>query len=239
MEQTWPEAIFLDLDDTILAFSDSAEPCWQRLCEKYASRLGGLAPETLLAVVNEVRSWFWQDPERHRRGRLNLDAARREIVSQVFSRLQLHTPNLAEEMADSYTAEREETVQPFPGALEALHQLRRKSRHLALITNGRGEDQRRKIVKFNLASFFDYILIEGEFGVGKPDAQVYHHVLQQVGVVAAATWMVGDNLEWDVAAPQRVGIRGIWLDYARRGLPETSLVRPDHIIGHLSELIEE
>ena len=31
--------------------------------------------------------------------------------------------------------------------------------------------------------------------------------------------MVGDNLEWDVAEPQRQGIYGIWIDIRGRGLP--------------------
>jgi putative hydrolase of the HAD superfamily len=30
-------------------------------------------------------------------------------------------------------------------------------------------------------------------------------------VTAADAWMVGDNIEWDVAAPMRLGMRGIWI----------------------------
>ena len=51
--------------------------------------------------------------------------------------------------------------------------------------------------------------------------------------------MVGDNLEWDVAAPQRLGIVGIWLDVLGTGLPEASAVTPDRIIRSLSELLPE
>ena len=142
-------------------------------------------------------------------------------------------------MADSYTSEREETVQPFPGAIEALQQLRHQSKHLALITNGQSETQRQKINRLNLAPFFDYILIEGEFGVGKPDDRVYRHILGQFEVGAESAWMVGDNLEWDVASPQRVGMKGIWVDYARVGLPASSVTKPDQIIQHLSGLIQQ
>jgi putative hydrolase of the HAD superfamily len=85
--------------------------------------------------------------------------------------------------------------------------------------------------------FFDTILIEGEFGAGKPDEQVYHHVLKQMKVEPAETWMVGDNLEWDVAGAQRVGILGIWLDIAGAGLPASSPVVPDRIIRSLDGLV--
>ena len=36
--------------------------------------------------------------------------------------------------------------------------------------------------------------------------------------------MVGDNLEWEVAAPQRLGIHAIWLDAYKAGLPAGSLI---------------
>jgi hypothetical protein len=47
---------------------------------------------------------------------------------------------------------------------------------------------------------------------------------------------VGDNLEWDVAAPQRLGIYGIWNDYLNKGLPPTTNIHPDRIINSISEL---
>ena len=52
------------------------------------------------------------------------------------------------------------------------------------------------------------------------------------------TWMVGDNLEWDVAGAQSVGIFGVWNDYAGKGLSSDTSVRPDRIINEIGELIE-
>jgi putative hydrolase of the HAD superfamily len=49
--------------------------------------------------------------------------------------------------------------------------------------------------------------------------------------------MVGENLEWEVAAPQRLGIRSIRHDHLGRGLPVGTAVRPHHIIRHLPELL--
>lgn len=58
----------------------------------------------------------------------------------------------------------------------------------------------------------------------------------RLGVVPAGAWMVGDNLEWDVAAPQRLGIRGIWIDARGTGVPPGHAARPDRIIRRLSDL---
>jgi putative hydrolase of the HAD superfamily len=237
MTQSLPKAILFDLDGTILANSESAEACWQRVCTKLAPRIEGLGPENLLAAIDETRIWYWGDAERHRRGRLNLDRARREIVAAAFLKLNIDAPDVANEIADSYAVEREMAVRLFPGTIDALSHLRDKGLKLALITNGDAQAQRRKIDRFGLAPLFDHILIEGEFGVGKPDERVYLHALGQLNVRPEDAWMVGDNLEWEVAAPQRLGIGCIWLDAGGSGLPESSPVRPDRIIRTLSELI--
>jgi putative hydrolase of the HAD superfamily len=191
-----------------------------------------------LTAIDASRAWFWSDLERHRRGRLNLKQARQEIVSAALLRLNIDAPALVGEIADAYTVAREATVQPVPGAIETLRSLRDQGVRLALITNGSAEVQRGKIERFGLVSLFDCILIEGEFGIGKPDEQIYRSALDQLKVTSEETWMIGDNLEWDVAAPQRLGIVGIWLDRTGSGLPVSSPVRPDRIIRTLSDLLE-
>jgi putative hydrolase of the HAD superfamily len=51
-------------------------------------------------------------------------------------------------------------------------------------------------------------------------------------------WMVGDNLEWDVAAPQRLGLRGVWVDGPGQGLPKDADVVPHRVIRVFPELLE-
>ena len=135
-------------------------------------------------------------------------------------------------------ARRWDVMQLFPGVVDALGHLRDGGVAMALVTNGDRGQQRRKIEQFDLARFFDVILIEGEFGAGKPDDRVYHHVLDRLCIKATEAWMVGDNLEWDVAGPQRLGMRGVWLDPLGQGLPDPPPVRPDFIIRHFAEILD-
>ncbi len=94
------------------------------------------------------------------------------------------------------------------------------------------------IERFELAHRFDHIQIEGEHGFGKPEERAYLHAMQALGVEPHEAWMVGDHLEWEVAAPQRLGIFAIWHDALGRGLPAGSPVKPDRIIRSLSELLD-
>ena len=168
---------------------------------------------------------------------MDLDLARREVVGGAFERLGLEIPPVAEEIGLSYAARRDEAIEPFPGALETLKIIRERGVRLALITNGNGEAQRRKIERFGVGEFFDYVLIEGEFGIGKPEERVYTHALERLEARTDEAWMVGDNLEWEVAAPQRLGIFAIWMDARAKGLPESTRIRPDRIINSLPELL--
>ncbi len=231
-----PKALFLDLDDTILADSDPGDDCWFAVYQQFADHLTGVSYQKFLAVIHERRNWFWSDFIRSRRGRLDLPIARRQMATEALQQLGIVDDSLAHEMERVYSTERDQRSQLFPGAVETLHWLREQDRPLALLTNGAAKAQRKKIEKWSLAPFFDCIVVEGEFGTGKPDERVYLHALNRLGVQPEETWMVGDNLEWDVAAPQWLGITGIWVDRTGAGVPHTHRVRPHRIIQTLADL---
>ena len=208
------------------------------MAAEFAGGTAGLDIERFMAALNEYREWYWGDPERHRRGRLDLPRARREVVRDTFDLLGLASSVTADAIAHAYSVQRELEVSPFPGAIETLNYVRAMGIRMALVTNGTSAMQRGKIERFGLESCFDYILIEEEFGVGKPDERVYLHAIAQLDASPSEAWMVGDNLEWEVATPQRLGIFSIWVDSAGTGLPETADVNPDRIIRRLSALTD-
>ena len=230
-----PAAILLDLDDTILAYGDPEE-CWQAVCRRFAPPTGVSEVEDLLVAIRAARDWYWGDLNRHREGRLNLQVSRREIVALAFSYLSIDSPKVARDLADAYAKLREGRAQLFPGSIATLEHFRRQGVRLGLVTNGSSDMQRGKLERFGLEPCFDHILIEGEFGIGKPDEQVFRHALEQLNVAPTDAWMVGDDLERDVAGAQRVGLYSIWVDWRGDGLPESSPVHPDRIISTLSEL---
>ena len=146
--------------------------------------------------------------------------------------------SLANEIADSYGVERGKAAFLFPKAIDVLHHFRNCGLKLALVTNGSSDVQRGRIERFGLAPFFDSILIEGEFGIGKPDERFFYRALEQVNVTAPESCMIGDDLERDIGGAQKLGIFGIWVDWGGTGLPKSTHVQPDKIIGTLSELLQ-
>jgi putative hydrolase of the HAD superfamily len=231
-----PAGFLLDLDDTILDDSSNIDQCWRDACAANASELGGLDLSLVVDTIRHTSRWYWSDPDRHRDGRLELDAARREVVRLALLQLGMKDAAVAAKIGDAYGYQRDSGMEPLPDAIDTVRWLKESGCALALLTNGAGPAQRKKIARFGLAEFFDIILVEGEVGFGKPDPRVYQLALSELDLAPHDAWMAGDHLDWDVAAPQQLGLFTIWIDRQGRGLPPRSSVRPDRIVRALSEL---
>lgn len=225
--------MLVDLDDTIVDGSAVVD-CWKVACECGPP---DVEPQ-ILAEILRLRDWYWSDPVRHRQGRLDLSAARRHIAGLALVNVGCDVPGLADRIAERYDRCREERTVLFPDAVSMLTWLRESGCRLALVTNGAAAMQREKIARFRLEPFFDVILVEGELGFGKPDERIYQMALTGLAAAPRHTWMIGDNLEWDVEHPQKLGITGIWVDRTGAGVPASSAVRPDLVVRRLAELRE-
>ncbi len=234
----FPRAILIDLDDTLLDDSSNVDACWDDACDAVAPRLPGVDLRRLRAAIDKHSSWYWSDPKRHRTGRLDLRRNTRAILEQVFARLGIDDTDLAREAAETYRDLREERAQMFPGAIDALDRLHAQGVRLGMMTNGAAAAQRAKIERFGLASYFDHIVIEGEFGAGKPDRRVFEALLSALDVTAGDAWAIGDHLEFDVLAPMQLGLHGIWVDPRNRGL-DGRPGRPHRIVSAFTEIVAD
>ena len=236
---TLPKAILFDLDETIISFG-SRRLILQAVIEEFADLFAPVTPEDAGVVMETGFRRFWSDEARAAIWRQDLGAGRILAVEEGFAELRPQSPGLSADFArifgERFHVYREQQAKFFPGALETIQAFRELGVKLALVTNGAAEPQRAKVERFNLAPLFDHVQIEGEAGFGKPQEQAYVHAMQILGVQPHETWMVGDNLEWEVAAPQRLGIYAIWHDHLGEGLPPGSSVRPDRIVRSIAEL---
>jgi HAD superfamily hydrolase (TIGR01509 family) len=233
---TLPPYLLFDLDDTLLDYSAGGRRCWQELFLEFAPRFGVMM-EQLSTAHQQTSDWYWSDLERHRAGRLDLKTSRRQVLRLTLEKLGIDAPALGEEMADAFTLRREEYFSPFPGVVATLQECKRRGIHLGMVTNGNGELQRKKIRRFRLARYFEAIIIEGEFGVGKPDRRVFESALKQLGAQPAHAWMVGDDLGRDIQPAYELGMGTVWVDFENAGLPVGSPIIPMRIVHSVAELL--
>lgn len=237
-----PQGILFDMDGTLLFTTQRAEQTWFHVFEQFVPQ-HHFAPELLSEVMSKVYTVYKRaiakDPILQQKDRLHPFEVRKETIEQVLKHVGKTDTALAEAMVQAYEILREQHRCLAPFALETLEQLHKQNIRLALLTNGNARYQRHKIERHYLTTFFECILIEEEYGVGKPDPSIYQSALEQLHLVANQAWMVGDHLWFDVGAPQQLGIFALWFDPDQAGLPLDTQVRPDRIIHTLPELLSE
>jgi HAD superfamily hydrolase (TIGR01493 family) len=127
------------------------------------------------------------------------------------------------------------TVDCPPEYLETLAWARGRYR-VALVSNfDHGPTARRILDEQGLAPHFEAVLISAEVGWRKPKPEVFHRVLDQMGVAPERTIFVGDNAEIDVGGAKAVGMTTIWINRTGEAYPE-GLPAPDFTVAALPEI---
>lgn len=223
------------MDDTLLNTSGGVDASWGAVCEEFSAALGCDAV-ALRATIKAEMQRFWSDEASvEREWRTRLEEARTHVIGLALSREGLdvdRAPNLSRR----YWEENSSRMRLFDDAIETLTSLRAAGFQIGLITNGPASMQRWKIGQFALESYFDVLVIEGEFGHGKPSPKVFQHALGAVGVDPHQAWHVGDNLYADIGGAQSVGIHAAWIHRDRLEMGESPKAIPDRVIAHLDEL---
>ncbi len=116
--------------------------------------------------------------------------------------------------------------------LPTLATLRERGLKLGVITNGAGARQRAKIAALGLADLFDAILVSGEEGVRKPDAEIFDRALARCGVAPHEALFVGDHPVADVRGAHDAGLVAVW-----KFVPYWRPVVASEVVRSLAELL--
>ena len=143
-------------------------------------------------------------------------------------------------LADEATEEKDtagvtQRADLIPGAAELMYTLKRRGYALALVADGYPGTYSNVLTQHGLYDCFDVFAISEELGVCKPDARMFTHALDQLGVPLDAygsTMMVGNHLERDIKGANALGMISVWLDWAprRSKVPADDSERPAFII---------
>ena len=230
-----PRAVFFDMDDTLLNTSGGVDASWGAVCAEFSSALG-CDPASLRATIKAEMQRFWSDEAAvEREWRTRLEEARTHVIGLALTREGLDVERAAN-LSRRYWEENSSRMRLFDDAIETLTSLRGAGFRVGLITNGPASMQRWKIGQFALEAYFDVMVIEGEFGHGKPSPKVFEYALDAVGVDPHQAWHVGDNLYADIGGAQSAGIHAAWIHRDRLELGESPKAIPDRVIAHLDEL---
>jgi putative hydrolase of the HAD superfamily len=223
------------MDDTLLDTSGGVQEAWKIACGAFAPEIGCETDHLHEAIRSQMQA-FWKDEAAVEHWRTRLHEAREHNIGIALSGKGWNVAH-SKGIAQRYWVEQSGRFKLFDDTLETLDRLRSHDFRVGLITNGPRDMQREKIARFDLARHFDVIVIEGEFGHGKPRPEVFHHALATVGASPDQAWHVGDNLYADIGGAQSVGVHAAWIHRDRLEMKEDEAWIPDRVFAHLPELL--
>ena len=184
------QALVFDLDDTLYTLNRHRDYHLRRAWAPWLTTLHPQLHESVIAAAVSQRIFF----------RDMADFLRGYDISDALNQ------QLCQRSRDSWF-----TDLTFDDGVEALLDRLSSQYRLALITNGPSWTQRAKIEQLQLSRWFEYMVVSGEFGVEKPDPQIFGHVLNQLKIDATDAVMIGDNPDADIRGAHAAGMRAIWI----------------------------
>jgi HAD superfamily hydrolase (TIGR01549 family) len=208
-------AIFFDLDGTLRV----SQPSGSDVFVEYAIQLGiPITVETRKLAARWEHAYFAMSPEIQQddldypdEAQFWLNFARRRLIALSVS------PAEAQELApqfNEYMRENYHSVSQVPDdGVWMLNELKAAGYPLAVISN-RGAPFDEELEQLGIRHYFDYTLAAGEVGSFKPQAGVFAHALEQVGVQGKETLYVGDNYYADIVGARNAGLQALLYDPA-------------------------
>ncbi|MFZ4778267.1 MAG: HAD family hydrolase [Terrimicrobiaceae bacterium] len=250
------QAILFDLDDTLIV-DESISKAALEVTAALAAKLHGTDPAQFLADAAKISQTLWRDnpcleycaetgitAEECLWGNFTGESPdlvalrawamnfRISLFDAVLRKQGL--PGEEEALATEFSAARRRLQRLMPDAKETLARLKPAFK-IGLLTNGAPDLQREKIATSGLGCFFDAVAVSGEHLIGKPNPEIFHILLGELGAGPEETMMVGNSLARDIAGAQAAGIaHTVWIQVP--GSEEFADVTPDHTIRGLHEL---
>lgn len=253
------QAVMFDLDDTLLWDDRSVKETFELVCE-YAQKQVGTDPAELEeAVRREARALYstyetfpftqniginpfeglWGDfreADHPSFGKMHelMPGYRRDAWTAGLKALGVDDADLGEKLGQMFHDERRKLPYTYEDTYKILDELKGKYK-LLLLTNGSPDLQQEKLDGVpELVPYFDYIMVSGSFGQGKPSSAIFEHCMQLLGIQATEGIMVGDKLTTDIKGANSVGMPSVWIN--RHGVERNDEIVPAFEIKNLMEI---
>jgi FMN phosphatase YigB (HAD superfamily) len=197
--------LMCDLDDTLV----ERPPLFRVWAEAFLAEHGA-APDLVDWVI-----------ERDRGGHRPRD----QFLTEVAARVGYDAPY--EQLLAEYDEPFGSSYRLVDEVRAALDDVRAAGWSFAVVTNGPTTVQTRKVRAAGLDKLADAVCISDEVGAAKPDPLVFRTAAARAGTTLEGAWMIGDNLDADIAGGLGVGARTAWVKREYDWLTYSSGVEPD------------
>lgn len=182
------KAVVFDMDDTLYG-------------EKEYVRSGYRQIAKILSQVQDAEEKLWMFFEE-----------KKPAIDELLKTEGIDSEETKQECVRTYRFQTPE-IHLYEGVKEMILELKSRGLRIGLITDGRPEGQRAKIKALGLEELIDEMIVTDEFGGAefrKPNPLAFETMKEKLDVEYSEMCYVGDNINKDFIAPQKLGMRSIW-----------------------------
>ncbi len=226
------KCVLFDLDNTLLLKKPTiAEQVFDLVLREH--------PETEFETVEKAfaASELWQGQQIQKENETGQRMGDQEYLQNVFDVYRNYLPfgqRDAEDFFLIFTGNHSTSYELMPGAPDILSLLKEKGLKLGVVSNNRSK-VRQVLADFNLAAFFDCVVISEEVDLYKPDPKILKYACKMVGVSCEESLYVGDH-PFDVLCAHKANMQAVWIPPNKFFTIPDFIDRPEHTVKHLNEL---
>jgi putative hydrolase of the HAD superfamily len=220
------ELLLFDADGTLFDFEKCEADALSNTLDSF--NITSLNDD-LLGIFKEVNLKIWEEFEDKL---ISADELKIERFKRYFSRINVDAD--PGEFSSQYLLNLSKGTDLLPGAFSLLKSIH-SNHKIVIITNGLTSVQKPRFESSSIHSFVDRYVISEEFGIPKPNREIFEHALSVVNhTEKSSTLMIGDKLSSDIKGGVDFGVDTCW--YNPSMLSNNSEIKPKYEITVLSEL---
>lgn len=199
-------SIFIDLDDTVWAFSENARDTFQDMYTKYRFDRYFDSFEHYYALYSRKNVELW---DMYGKGMITKEQLNDIRFSFPLLQVGVDDKSLVEAYSSDFFSEIVYKKKVMPHALEALEYLAPKY-NLYILSNGFRELQLQKMRSAGVDRYFKKVILSEDIGTHKPFPEIFHFAMSATQSELKTSLMIGDNWKNDVEGARNVGMGHIY-----------------------------
>lgn len=200
------KSIFIDLDDTVWAFSENARDTFRDMYDKYHFDRYFRTFSHFYTLYSQKNDELWKE---YGAGKVTKDELNELRFSYPLLQVGVSDPSLVKAYSANYFDEIVYKKKLMPHAREALEYLA-SNYNLYILSNGFRELQEQKMRSAGVEGYFKKVVLSEDIGVHKPCPGIFHFALSATQSEVRTSLMIGDNWENDVAGAKGVGMGNVY-----------------------------
>lgn len=204
--------LFIDLDDTLWAFSENAEDTFCELYDSYNYQRYFDSFEQFYALYKKRNAELWIE---YANGIITKEELNEERFAYPLKAAGIDDEVLAKTFSEEFFSIIPTKSKLMPHAKEALDYLSSKYR-LFILSNGFRELQFRKMHSAGIYDYFRRVILSEDIYVHKPCPEIFHFALSATQSELKESLMIGDSWEADVVGAKGAGMHQMYYNPFRK-----------------------